>query len=77
MFQTQTVAPEACRIPVTFALLVGREETVSPVMLASAVRAVHRTGVAVDVQAQAAASVGWRMAQAVAVHTILAIAELK
>ncbi|MEX8462003.1 hypothetical protein AB7O18_13610, partial [Escherichia coli] len=57
------------------ASLVEMEATVSPEISASAVKAEHRTGAAVDAQALAVVLVVRHMVQAEVVHTMPVIAE--
>ena len=73
--QTQTVVTEAYRILAISASLVEMEATVSPEISASAVKAEHRTGVAVDAQALAVALEAGHLVQAEVVHTMQVIAE--
>ncbi|CAQ99461.1 hypothetical protein ECIAI1_2623 [Escherichia coli IAI1] len=55
--------------------MVDVEATVSPEISALAVKAEHRTGVAVDAQALAVVLAARHMVQAVVVHTMPVIAE--
>lgn len=73
---TQTVVTEAYRILAISASLVEMEATVSQGISASAVKAVHRTGEAVDAQALAVVLAVRHMVQVAVVHTMPVIAEL-
>ncbi|ENZ5782906.1 hypothetical protein ACGWZG_005031, partial [Escherichia coli] len=73
--QIQTAVTEVCRVLAISASLVEMEATVSPEISASAVKAEHRTGVAVDAQALAVALAVRHMVQAEVVHTMPVIAE--
>ncbi len=73
--QTQTVVTEAYRILAISASLVEMEATVSPGISASAVKAEHRTGGAVDAQALAVVLVVRHMVQVAVAHTMPVIAE--
>lgn len=66
---------EACQVLAISKSLVDVEATVSPEISASAVKAEHRTGVAVDAQALAVALAVRHMVQAEVVHTMPVIAE--
>ncbi|ESD64675.1 hypothetical protein HMPREF1609_05334 [Escherichia coli 908541] len=73
--QTQTVVTEVCRVLAISASLVEMEATVSPEISASAVKAEHRTGAAVDAQALAVVLAARHMVQVAVVHTMPVIAE--
>ncbi len=73
--ETAFALTEVCRVLAISASLVEMEATVSPEISASAVKAEHRTGVAVDAQALAVALEAGHLVQAEVVHTMQVIAE--
>lgn len=73
--QTRTVVTAVCQVLAVSTSLVEMEATVSPEISASAVKAEHRTGVAVDAQALAVVLVVRHMVQVAVAHTMPVIAE--